>query len=282
MKILVQFPTRGRPEKFAKALRTYQQTRATDNVTFMITIDKDDEKMNNPRTFSQLMMWKNLTINLISPCGKIGAINSGVGAVSDQYDIILLASDDMIPTGYGWDRKIIADMTEHYPDTDGVLFYNDGYLGDKLNTLCILGTKYYRRFNYIYHPDYHALWCDNEFMEVANHLHKQTYIKDVIIRHEHPLHGYGKGDRLNARDNQFYYIDQKTYERRKSEGFGLALDTYSYPTGAVGDAGAVAAADKQPAGKPRRKRKGSGGDTLRQSGADDRSQAERVDASSQG
>jgi len=273
MKILVQFPTRGRPEKFAKTLHTYQTTRTTNMVTFMITIDRDDERMNNPRTMAQLRMWSNLTINLIEPKGKIGAINAGVGEVSKDYDIILLASDDMIPTGKGWDQRIIDDMTRLYPDTDGVLWYNDGYVGKKLNTLCILGTKYYRRFNYIYHPDYKALWCDNEFMDVANHLNKQTYINDIIIRHEHPTHGHGKNDRLNIRDNQLYYIDKAIYERRKSEGFGLAVDSYSYPTGTVGDAGEVVKADQQPAGKPKRKRKGTGVHLVGQSGADNRSQA---------
>ena len=28
----------------------------------------------------------------------------------------------------------------HYPDTDGVLWFNDGYKGNKLNTLCILNN----------------------------------------------------------------------------------------------------------------------------------------------
>jgi len=273
MKILVQFPTRGRPDRFASTLYMYQHLRTTDNVTFMITIDRDDDRMNNPRILSQLMMWKNLSINLIEPCGKIGAINAGVRAISQDYDIIVLASDDMVPAVKGWDKRIIDDMTQLYPDTDGVLWYNDGYVGKKLNTLCILGTKYYRRFNYIYHPEYKAFWCDNEFMDVGNHLNKQTYINDIIIRHEHPINGHGKNDKLNIRDNQFYYIDKATYERRKSEGFGLALDSYSYPTGSVTDAGAVASADQQPAVKPKRKRKGTGVHLVGQSGADDRGQA---------
>jgi hypothetical protein len=85
-------------------------------------------------------------------------------------------------------------MTEHYPDTDGVLWFNDGYQGNRLNTLCILGKKYYDRFNYIYHPDYISVWCDNEFMDVANLLGKQIYFDDIIIRHEHPDWGFGSRD----------------------------------------------------------------------------------------
>jgi len=133
-------------------------------------------------------------------------------------------------------------------------------VGDKLNTLCILGTKYYRRFNYIYNPEYKALWCDNEFMEVASMLGKQTYFKDVIIRHEHPIHGHGRQDNLNHRDNHLYYEDKRTYDLRKSNNFGITaitkpIDTDpSEPDGAVRQ---VAQGDKQPDSKPKRRRKGS-------------------------
>lgn len=222
MKILVKWPTRSRPEKFGKALRIYQELRSTEDVDFLITIDGDDRTMNNSRVLESLKQWGNLRYDIIHPCGKIGAINAGLDQYVDRYDIIVLASDDMIPTGMGWDRKIQQDMAKHFPDTDGVLWYNDGAVGNKLNTLSILGTKYYRRFGYIYHPDYKALWCDNEFMEVAEMMGKQVYIDDVIIRHEHPVWGFGKSDSLNQRDNRYYHDDQQTYERRKGERFGLS------------------------------------------------------------
>ena len=75
--------------------------------------------------------------------------------------IVLLASDDMIPMEKGFDNIIIDKMKNYYPDTDGVLWFNDGYQGDKLNTLCILGKKYYDRFGYIYNPEYISVLSDN-------------------------------------------------------------------------------------------------------------------------
>ena len=81
-----------------------------------------------------------------------------------------------------WDVEIIEKMPQ---DLDHVLFYNDGYCGSKLNTMCILGRKYYERFHYIYHPAYKSLWCDNEFMEVADMLGKQTYYNTCLFRHDH-------------------------------------------------------------------------------------------------
>jgi hypothetical protein len=76
-------------------------------------------------------------------------------------------------------------MKEVYPDTDGVLWFFDGWRKD-LNTLCILGRKYYDRFGYVYHPEYKSFWSDAEFTDVATILNKQTFIDKVIIRHLHP------------------------------------------------------------------------------------------------
>ena len=138
-----------------------------------------------------------------------------------DWDIVLLASDDMIPKIKGYDTIIINKMMETYPDTDGVLWFNDGHQGNKLNTLCILGKKYYERFNYIYHPDYKSLWSDNEFMDVANLLKKQTYFSELIIKHEHPDVGYGNRDNIHVNNSKNDIIDKNLYLKRKSINFGL-------------------------------------------------------------
>jgi hypothetical protein len=83
-------------------------------------------------------------------CGKIGAINRDMD-LAPPFDILLLASDDMIPIVKGYDRIIRDNMPL---DTDRVLHFNDGHRTDSLNTLCILGKKYYDRFGYIYYPEY--------------------------------------------------------------------------------------------------------------------------------
>ena len=104
----------------------------------------------------------------------------------------------MIPVVKGYDTIIKNNMSKLYPDTDGVLWFNDGYQGNKLNTLCILGKKYYDRFGYIYNPEYISVWSDNEFMDVGNILGKQTYFDEVIIQHQHPDWGFGERDMVHT------------------------------------------------------------------------------------
>jgi hypothetical protein len=220
MKILIKFPTRGRRDKFFNVLDIYYQlVENIDNVEFQITIDTDDESMNNYNVLEKLKTYKNLKYNLGFSKNKINAVNRDI-TIGD-WDIILIASDDMIPKVKGYDNIIINYMRELYPNTDGVLWFNDGNQGNRLNTLCILGKKYYEKFNYIYHPDYTSLWADNEFMDVANLLNKQTYFNDIIIRHEHPDAGFGKRDFVHIDNVKFDTIDRNVYIKRKENNFGL-------------------------------------------------------------
>jgi hypothetical protein len=49
-----------------------------------------------------------------------------------------------------------------------------------------MGRDYYKRFNYIYHPSYLSVYCDNEATEVAKRLGKYLYKPDSVYTHLHP------------------------------------------------------------------------------------------------
>jgi len=150
---------------------------------------------------------------------KIQAINADLEHAGD-YDVLLLASDDMIPQMQGYDDIIMQDMQTYYPDGDGVLHYNDGKQGERLNTLCIFGKKYFDRFGYIYNPEYISVFPDNEFTDVSRILGKATYIDKVIIRHFWIEIGV---DALYMRNEnrELYARDGALYQQRKAANFGL-------------------------------------------------------------
>jgi len=221
MKLLVKFPTRNRKNKFFKVLRQYQNLcENLDNTYFLITLDNDDESMNPSDVEDIFNTFKNVKVIYGTSNSKIHAVNRDIELVND-WDIVLLASDDMTPKVKGYDNIIRNKMKEFYSDTDGILWFNDGFQGEKLNTLCVLGKKYYERFNYIYHPDYKSCWSDNEFMEVGKILKKQTYIDSVIIKHEHPDWGYGNRDQIHTNNINDYQYDLEVYNRRKEINFEL-------------------------------------------------------------
>lgn len=224
-KLLIKFPTRGRPEKFFQVLDRYiEKSKNISKIAFLISMDEDDTSMNNLNVRQKLENYKN-KIKIHYYYGfnksKIQACNADLEKVNG-WDVLLLASDDMIPITQGYDYQIRKDMNDHFRDTDGVLWYSDGGQNN-INTLCILGKKYYDRFNYVYHPDYISLWCDNEFTDVSLKLNKCYKSDKVIIEHQHPVYQKTNYDELYVRNESYFNIDKITYEKRKSVNFNLNL-----------------------------------------------------------
>lgn len=219
--ILIKFPSRSRPKKLLYAYEKYiSLARDSSRIKTIISFDYDDISV-TPELTEKLMKIHSQTLICIGPSlGKIGAVNRDMDKAG-EYDILLLASDDMIPEFPGYDDLLREKMSEHFPDTDGVLWFNDGFQKHNLNTLCILGKKYYQRFGYIYHPSYKSLWCDNEFTIVAHQLQKQIYFDTVIIRHLHPIITRTSSDQLYQENEKYFNEDRETFMKRRFYNFPL-------------------------------------------------------------
>jgi len=217
-KLLIKFPTRERPEKFFSVLDMYvTMLDNKEDYQILVSCDTSDSSMNNEEVIKRLKTYKNLKYSFDDNKNKVEAINSRM--TEQAFDIVLLASDDMIPQIQGYDDAIRRYMYSYFPDTDGVLWFADGYQNENLNTLVICGKKYFDRFEYIYHPAYKSLWCDNEFTIVASRLQKQIYISHVIIKHEHVYWKGEQWDDLQLRNEEFNDQDQRTFHERLTNNF---------------------------------------------------------------
>lgn len=220
MKLLIKFPTRQRATKFFQVLRQYQEAITEPSTRFLITIDHDDQSMNNDESKKVLNMWGNLTYKVDWSDNKIHAVNRDLQG--EDFDVLLLASDDMIPQERGIDKIVIDAMQEHFPDTDGCLWFFDGHLveSSRVCTLLIVGRRYYERFGYLYNPVYKSFFCDNEFTEVAIKLNKIKFIDRCIIRHEHPMINKRlRSDGLYEHNNRFWNHDKGMYNERSKTNF---------------------------------------------------------------
>lgn len=222
-KILIKFPTRERPDKFFQVLSLYyKKAKDVSNIEFLISCDSDDSTMNNPDVIKKLENAKkhiNLNYYFGNSKTKIEAVNADIEKCKN-WDILLLASDDMIPVCDGYDQIIRDDMFTYHRNGDGVLWYNDGNRND-INTLCIFGKKYYERFNYVYNPEYTSLWCDNEFTDVSIFLGKYVKINKTIIEHAHPAYQKANFDKLYVKNESFFKKDEAVYNKRKKKNFNL-------------------------------------------------------------
>jgi hypothetical protein len=223
MRILLKCPTRSRPNRILDTLRSYiylAQDRASIGIA--LSCDEDDTSMAQPtvqRDLSGLLgqvAWNRIFFS--NNKSKIAACNANMNDIDYPWDIVVLVSDDMVPRIKGWDVVIRMFMKSYFPDTNGILWFNDGYQADKLNTLCIYGRKFYDSQGYIYHPEYKSLFCDTELTDRCRTDLAPIckYIPYVIIRHEHPGTGFKeKMDPLYARNQVFWNEDLHTYIRRK-------------------------------------------------------------------
>ena len=200
-----------------QVLRLYQENIIMPDTKILVTIDDDDMSMND-RSFwnptEQIEYEYGRSDNKVHACNR--------GLKNHYFDIVILASDDMMPQVKGFDQIISDAMLKRFPDTDGCLHFNDGYTGERLQTMPIFGRKYYERFNYIYNPSYVSLWCDNEQMEVAKGLNKYAYFTQILFKHEHYANNPEvKMDERYKITESFYLQDKRTYEKRKEAGFDL-------------------------------------------------------------
>jgi len=223
MRILLKYPTKFRVEKSLSTLAKYMDLAADpSHIDILVSIDEDDPESIAAKPRYEAIHPGHVQVVVGPPIGKIGAVNrdmplkSSENSDSDSFDILIMASDDMIPQIQGYDTIIREKMQQCYPDTDGVLFFNDGHQGSTLNTLVICGSAYYYRFGYIYYPEYKSFYCDNEFMDQANRLRKQTYFPQVIIEHQHPdIVKSISHDYLYAKNIVYWQHDKALYLSRK-------------------------------------------------------------------
>jgi hypothetical protein len=222
MRLLIKYTSRSRPDRFFFGLDSIVNNlmRPKDH-QILCTFDTDDTSMNNAEVIAKLASYHDYNITWVfgESTSKISAINSDIDKADSDWDILVNMSDDMEFTERGFDQFICYEMEKHFPDTDGVLHFPDGYTNERLITMSIIGRKYFERFGYIYHPDYKSLWCDNEFTELAKRNNKYAYIPQHIFTHNHPAWGKVETDEQYRHTESFNSEDHATFKRRKKAGF---------------------------------------------------------------
>ena len=228
MKLLIQFPTLDRVDKFLRVLNEYVDKCSDENSLFFnINCDAEDFSMTaepvQKKILDILAKKDNVdgAIYYDYNTEKISAINAHID--DQDFDIVICASDDMLPQMKHWDKEISNAMQEYFPDLDGCVHFNDGNTNGSLITFSILGRELYNHFGYIYHPDYKSLYCDDEFTHEVKRLGKEKYIDKVIITHEHysveGTENEGQIDFAAKKTLHYSGRDGLVFEERKKMGF---------------------------------------------------------------
>lgn len=219
MRILVKFPSRGRPKQCVDVL-TSMMHKAHSVCDYLLSLDADDQPHPDFGAFDVDAL---TTVIGTSDC-KVHAINRDINEHEDSWDILVVASDDMWPMEKGWDTTIREAMQRYYPDTDGMLWFHDGYQR-KICTMPIMGRKYYSRFQYVYHPSYRSFFCDDEQTAVAMAHGKIQFIDQLLFQHRHPDNRAPgvKSDDTYRRSIPDWKADERNYHERRSKGFPVCI-----------------------------------------------------------
>jgi hypothetical protein len=226
-KILFKYASRSRNEKFFDGLdNILNNLNDLNNFCILCSLDADDETMNNQQSIKRITEYvKKYPTNIVVKFGKsknkIDAINRDVNEFKERFDFDILVnfSDDMQFIVQSFDKTIREKFYIAYPNLDGNIYFNDGFVGDAISTMSIIGRKYYDKFNYIYHPSYHSLWCDNEYTMVAKKEKKIVYFDEKIYIHNHPANVGGFIDTQLMKTESFNEIDRENFNKRLTNNF---------------------------------------------------------------
>jgi hypothetical protein len=220
--ILYKFATRSRPERFQQALDSIINNADGTNFRILVTIDDDDEAM---AAFSKEKTHPNVTYVSGVSNSKIHAINRDMDlAMGWDWQILVNFSDDMLITSKNFEPVVREGFYVGGAwDFDIFLHLPDGFRNEKICTLSIMGRDYYKRFNYIYHPSYVSVYCDNEATEVAKRLGRYIYKPDSVYTHEHPSNVSAHWDALYEKNEspEFYSADNFTFHDRWAKNFPI-------------------------------------------------------------
>ena len=226
-KILFKYASRSRNQRFFEGLdNILTNIGDLNNFCILVSLDSDDTEMNNPETIKRLAEYvkkypNKIVIKFGASKNKIDAINRDVNNFKQRFDfdILINFSDDMRFLVHSFDNNIRQKFLYHFPDLDGNLYFNDGFTSDALSTMSIIGRKYYERYNYIYHPSYYSLWCDNEYTMVAKRQNRILYFDEKIYVHNHPANIGGMIDAQLMKTESYSEQDRQNFEKRLANNF---------------------------------------------------------------
>lgn len=206
MKFLLKYPSRERPELFAKTIEAWSKSvSGKHELIWFVSLDENDPTLAEYRSKCDQF---DIDPIVGKSKNKIDAVNRDMDRAPDEWDVLVLVSDDMRPTAKNWDA-IIADQM---PTLDMGLWFPDGRRRD-LCTLSIIGRSALIRLGgFLYHPAFESVWCDDFY-----HLQMQTwgilkFVDRNVFKHEWRVHN---NDALMKRneDGATASRDKKTFER---------------------------------------------------------------------
>ena len=224
MKFLIKFATRQRPEIFKNTFSRYvDYLSGLNEYEIIVSCDIDDILMNNNQMIDFIKSHDNASVFFSNRINKIDALNRDVDKACDDWQIIISGTDDMVPVARDYDKIISDKMNQYFSDTDGLLWFYEGFRKDIIVSFA-MGRKYYDRFGWLYYPGYQSMRADCDMTSIAKILGRYKYFDQCLMEHRH--HSFKKPnsiakDDLYIENHKSIKQDRQVYAKRKNSNFGL-------------------------------------------------------------
>lgn len=225
MKILIKYATRGRSEWFKKAITNIIETIGNVEFKILVSADIDDPDMANDRIIHFCNSYKYINLIFGNSHSKIHAINRDMEHSGD-WDILINMSDDMFFTTPRWGQYLIQCIQNRWGNSlDFFAHFNDGYAGEALATMSIIGLDYFKRDGYIYYPEYKSFSCDAEAYYVAILRGCHHYFPNPFFLHQHPANSKIPYDETYRKNSLATAHDTELYFKRLNMNFGETVNS---------------------------------------------------------
>jgi hypothetical protein len=203
--LVVVVPTRGRPERFSAFLQAWEDT-ALGYAHLVACLDTDDPtRMDYPKIPNHVGRY-----SISVPNGFARRLSEEATLVAKHGDAFAIASlnDDHLPRTPGWDREMVAALTDLGA---GIVYPDDLLQGVEMPTAPAITADIIRAVGYYVPPRFDHYYIDNVWRAWGILLERYRYLPDVVIEHMHysaPVPGGEEWERKAKRDRTYTEAEQ--------------------------------------------------------------------------
>lgn len=216
-KLLIKLPSRERPQQLVRTVQRLVELCADPaNTRILVSTDTDDSLT---ASIQDKFTGSPIAVDVVRGprTTKIGAVNRDLPGAW-PWDIVLVASDDMVPVMRGYDDEIRYHMGHFFPQGDGCLWFSDGRQS-RLCTYPIMDRSYWLRDGHVYWPGYESYYADDEQTEKAYQRGRMQRSSMVLMRHDHTVFGAAPNDPLYCHNRKAKQRDAARYAARRATAF---------------------------------------------------------------
>lgn len=202
MKHLVICPTRGRPEKFERMVKSFK---TTTHQAKLITCINDGEEF--VEKYLEIILKYDLPIITFKDKTLTQIINDTFKMFS-HFKYYSITNDDFIYHTNGWDDKLRESVGDF-----GIAYGNDGLQKQNMPTTFVISANIPIALGWLQLPTLEGLYGDCVIKAIGKRLDCLTYCEDVLIEHDHPIKN------KSQKDQTFEITNSKARYQKDGEAF---------------------------------------------------------------